>query len=64
MTPPTTHYDPDTGKLWAPYRVVYKHQGVEWDVRISATSFAHAEQKLADLKKSGEVAGVVVFEDL
>lgn len=64
LKPSRTHYDIDTGKLWAPYRVVYKHQGVEFDVRVQATSFAHAEAMLSDLKKTGEVAGVIVLEEV
>ena len=64
LTPPSTNYDPDTGKLWQPYRATYTHQGVEFDVRLSTTSFAHSEVMLADLKKSGEVAGVIVLEDV
>ena len=63
MTPPTTHYDPTTGKVWAPYQVTYTHRGVEFDVRICATSFAHAEAMLADLKSTGAVAGVIVLEE-
>lgn len=64
MTPARTHYDATTGQVWAPYRVTYELNGIEFDARLQATSFAHAEQMLEDLKKTGEVVGVVILEDV
>lgn len=64
FTPARTFYDPERNLMWEPYRVTYSHNGSTFDCRIQATSFSHAEQMLNDLKRSGEVTGVVVMEEV
>lgn len=53
-------YDPETGKFWRLFRVIYTFDGMPWSVDVYATSFAEAEAKVEALRATATVQGEIV----
>ena len=53
-------YDPETGKFWRLFRVIYTFEGMPWSVDVYATSWAEAEARVAALRATATVQGEII----